>query len=179
MVESVIEVIKYVLPVVVVLAGMYFMLRAFFNREERMRNYELRKEDLQESRKIVLPLRLQAHERLVLFLERIHPNSILHRARQQGMSANDLQLALIRSIREEYEFNLSQQLYVSKESWIITTTVKDEMLKLINLIGAKMPEDASSMDLSKAILDYFINSDKDVPTDTAIAFIKEDVKQLF
>ena len=177
--SDILDILKYTIPSIVALTGMYFMLAAFFDRDEKERNYELRKLIHEKNTGIVLPLRLQAYERTILFLERIHPNSILHRVRQPGMSAQDLHLALTRTIREEYEYNLSQQIYLSKEAWAMVTTVKEELVKLINLLSANMPAEASSMDLSRAILDYFIQSEKEVPTQLAINYIKEDVKQFF
>jgi hypothetical protein len=177
--ETFLEILKYVIPTIVALGGMYIMLSAFFDREEKARSFELRKNNLQDNKKISLPLRLQAYERLIVFLERIHPNSILHRVRQPNMSAQDLQLALVRNVREEYEFNVSQQLYVSKEAWAMVKTVKDEMVKLFNLIGSKLPEGANSMDYSRALLDYLIQNNEEAPTDVAINYLKQDVTHLF
>lgn len=176
--ETFLEILKYVLPLLIAMGGIYLMLTAFFERGDKTRAFELRKKDHLENKKISLPLRLQAYERLVVFLERIHPNSILHRVRQSNMTAMDLQLALIRTVREEYEFNVSQQLYISPESWKMVISVKDEMIKLYNLIGSQMPENATSMDYSRALLDYFVQKDS-VPTDVAINFLKQDVAQLF
>jgi len=90
------------------------------------------------------------------------------------MSASDLQLTLVANIRSEYEHNMAQQLYVSEESWQIVKTVKEEMVKLYNLIGSKMPENATELDYSKAILEYLMHSGKEAPTTIAIQFLKKD-----
>jgi hypothetical protein len=153
-------------------------MNSFFENEFLKRNADQKLSEKNNKQEIVLPVKLQAYERLILFLERINPNSSIHRVRKQGMSCADLQLALIRNIREEYEHNLVQQLYVSNDSWTLVKTVKDEMIKFYNLVGTKMPKDATEMDYSRAIFDYLMTADKDMPTDTAIKFLKQEVTKL-
>ncbi len=172
------DVLRYTLPSLLMFIAVFFILEAFLrgNRKEKEldHNFELRKAAM----KVTIPVQLQAYERLMLFLERINPQSSIYRVRVNGMSARDLQLALTRSIREEFEHNMSQQLYVSEDAWKLILSVKDEMIKLCNLIGEQMPEDSTSMDYSKAILEYFMNSKKDIPTQIAIDYLREDAKHL-
>lgn len=177
--ETVLEILKFTIPSIIILLGAYFMLGSFFEEEGKKRSYDLRRFLAIENGKIALPLRLQAYERLIVFLERIHPNSLITRVRNSQMTSSDLQLVLIQSIREEYEYNISQQLYISKESWMMIIMAKEEMIKLINLIGAKLPPESSNLELTKAIFDYFITTDQEFPTQLAINFLKEDVKAIF
>lgn len=172
------EVAKYVLPSLVILVGMYFIMTNFFENEWRRRSIDAEGEKQIERQKILLPTKLQAYERLILFLERINPNSSLQRVRKPGMTSSDLQLALIQNIRVEFEHNMAQQLYVSEDSWQLIKSVKEEMIKFYNLLGSKMPKEASELDYSRAIFDYLMNSNKDLPTDTAIKFLKQDASRI-
>jgi hypothetical protein len=129
--------------------------------------------------KFLSPLRLQAYERIIVFLERIHPFSLCQRVYQPNMLLPELQLELIKTIRVEYEYNLSQQMYINTEPWQMVTTAKEETIKLINSIASKMPDHIDGIELNKAILNYYIQSNKDIPVQIAINFVKEDVKSLF
>ncbi|MCB0501111.1 MAG: hypothetical protein KDD32_00345 [Bacteroidetes bacterium] len=179
--SDIFELLKYIIPSVVIFIGTYFIMQNFFENQWKERGYEVKAKELElknkeitERNRIVLPIKLQAYERLIIFLERISPNSSLQRVRLPGMSASDLQLALITNIRAEFEHNTAQQLYISKDAWQLVKTVKEEMIKLYNLIGANIAKEASGLDYSKAILEYLLNSEKDLPTDTAIKFLKQD-----
>ena len=173
------EILKYTLPSAIMLTGVYFIIRSFFKEDEQKRQFEMQKLLVSENRKVSLPLRLQAYERVILFLERIHPYSLVQRVREPNMSVSDFHLAMMKAIRTEYEYNLSQQMYLSEDSWTMVTTAKEETLKQINIIASKLPESANSIELSKTILEYFMNSDKPMPVHIAINFLKEDVKTLF
>lgn len=173
------EILKYTLPSVVMLIGIYFILGAFFKEDDTKRNFELKKLLVAENRKISLPLRLQAYERVILFLERIHPYSLIQRVREPNMTVADFHLAIMKAIRNEYEYNLSQQMYISADGWTMVSTTKEETLKQINVIASQLPENANSMELSKTILEYFMNTDKPVPIQIAINYLKEDAKTLF
>lgn len=173
------EMLKYIIPSLVMLGGVYLVLRTFIDDENKRRQHELNKSLLFEQRKVSLPLRLQAHERILIFLERIHPFSLLQRVYQPNMLVPELQLELIKTIRSEYEYNLSQQMYLSEDTWKMVSTAKEETIKLINLIGAQLPQDADGQELSKAIFNYYIHSNKEVPVQIAINFVKDDVKHLF
>lgn len=142
------EILKYILPSLIVLATAYYLLRLFLNKEAEKNQVNLRL-DMQ---KISLPVRMQAYERLVLLLERIEPASLLIRTNQPGMTAQQLQTNLIQSIRSEYEHNLSQQLYVSAKSWELVRNAREETVKRINTAAMNLPADATSADLASLIL---------------------------
>lgn len=177
-IHPLLEIAKYVLPSLVVLAGVYFIMNSFFENERNRRLFDMEGKKTANRQKIIVPAKLQAYERLILFLERINPNSALHRVRKPGMTASDLQLALISNIRMEFEHNVAQQLYVSEDAWKLVKSVKEEMVKFYNLLGAQLPKEASELDYSRAIFDYLMNSSKDLPTDTAIKFLKQDAARI-
>ena len=176
--NQLVELAKYIVPSIVVLAGVYFIMNNFFENEWRKRSIDQQAKAEEERHKIIIPTKLQAYERLILFLERINPNSSLHRVRKPGMTSSDLQLALISNIRSEYEHNMAQQLYVSADAWQLVKSVKEVMIKFYNIIGSKLPKEGSELDYSRAIFDYLMNSNKDLPTDTAIRFLKQDAASI-
>lgn len=127
-----------------------------------------------EEQKILLPLRLQACERLLLFLERIHPNSLLLRMNQPGKTAQDLQSLLIRTVREEFEYNLSQQLYVSQPTWERIRKAKEDTISLVNRAMGNLPDGASSSDLAQAILDLSMQQEQPAVA-SAISAVKREI----
>ena len=142
------EILKYILPAGVVLLTAWLLLKSFLNTQEEIQKKELKMkvEELnlklkQEDKKYVTPIRLQAYERIVLFLERIAPQSMIFRVQKPGQKVYQLQNLLLKSIRDEYEHNLSQQLYISKERWGMVRLAKDEIVKLINTEAANVKPD--------------------------------------
>ena len=177
--SDIFELLKYVVPSLVTLGGVYFIIQIFINDENLRRNQEINKKLLFEQRKISQPLRLQAYERIIVFLERIHPFSLLQRVYQPNMLITEFQLELIKTIRSEYEYNLSQQMYINNDAWNMVATAKEEAIKQINLFASQMPDDADGIELSKAIFNYYMQTQKEVPVQIAINFVKDDVKNLF
>jgi hypothetical protein len=131
-----------------------------------------------EGQKIILPLRLQAYERIILFLERISPNNLILRLNKPEMSSVQLQSALVKVIREEFEYNLSQQLYISLKAWELVKNAKEETIKLINVASGKIPETASSGELAKIIFDLSLETEI-LPVNVAIDEIKIEIQKIF
>ena len=125
-----------------------------------------------------LPLKLSAYERAVLYLERIHPGNILARVGSAGKSAQQLHLDLIREIRQEYEHNLAQQIYISTEGWASLMAAKEEIVALINQSGGEQEEGADGITMGKSILEKFSTLSKD-PVLFAINVLKRDIERLF
>lgn len=146
--QDLFEILKYTIPSLVVFTAAYFILKLFLDKETEKRDIQLHA----DARKISLPIRLQAYERLVLLLERIEPSAILIRINEAGMSAVDLQNALLQSIRSEFEHNLSQQLYISSHAWDLVRQAREETVQRINTMAMKLPPDASGTDLINLIL---------------------------
>jgi len=125
----------------------------------------------------VIALRLQAYERLILYLERISPNNLILRVSTPDMTALQLQAALIRTIREEFEYNLSQQLYLSSGVWERIRHAKEEMIREINAAAANLKKEAMARDLAGAILQLSLSQERS-PVKEAIEGIKEELGQL-
>ena len=121
-------------------------------------------------------MRLQAYERISLFLERITPNSLLVRVPAKNLTAQEYQALLLKSIRDEYEYNLSQQIYISEEAWKLVVTAKSATVSIINKISSEVDPKAKGIELSKRLLEHTMDIGT-FPTRSAIHFIKNEVHQ--
>lgn len=117
----------------------------------------------------------QAYERLVLYLERINPGNMVLRMHRSGSKAKMLEAEMVKSIREEYEHNLSQQIYVSDEIWKLITQAKEETIKLISLASGRCSEQSSGTDLSRILLELS-SSIEEFPHDVAIRYLKQELR---
>ncbi|NTW31859.1 MAG: hypothetical protein HGB12_04425 [Bacteroidetes bacterium] len=167
------EILKYVLPSLVVFVTAYYLLRLFLENEQKKRAVEIKLAGY----KIITPIRLQAYERIVLFLERISPESLIMRLHQPGLTALQFQTMLILAIREEIEHNLSQQVYVSSNAWEMVKNAKEDMIKLINTAATKLNDNASSTDLSQKIFELSVG-EKSI-CKPVLEFIKNEIRLLF
>jgi len=131
-----------------------------------------------DEKKVVLPLRLQACERFILFLERIHPSNLVMRLNNPDLTAMQMQSLLVRTIREEFEYNLSQQLYIANNTWELIKNAKEETIAMINQASAKAGDNAPSAELVKAIIEVSVSRDK-LPVETAIDGIKKEMQGKF
>ncbi|MBS1658645.1 MAG: hypothetical protein JST18_11210 [Bacteroidetes bacterium] len=172
---DVLDILKYILPSLITFLTAYAVLKLFLAGEKDRKELESRAVHYKDS----LPIRLGAYERLTILLERISPTNLLQRVNKPGMTSLDLQKALISNIRLEFEHNLSQQIYVSAETWIMIVQVKEELVGIINRVAAEVPQDATGKDLSRAVLEYFINNDQVMPTQKALDTLKAEVKKIY
>jgi hypothetical protein len=101
-----------------------------------------------------MKLKLQAYERLTILTERIGLANLITRFNLEGFSARQLQGAMIDSIKTEYEYNISQQIYVTPQIWDAINNLKEQNIFIVNQLAATIPPDASARDLSKAILQF-------------------------
>ena len=172
---EVLEILKYILPSVVVLITAYLMINSFLGDERKKAEQAMHA----ANRKDMLPLRLQAYERLTVFLERSHPVNLVSRVTEPGMSARDLQHYLIETLKTEFEHNLSQQLYVSAETWSSVRFVKDDAIKMINLLSGSLPPNSTANELAKNILEYYMQAPHGIPAQKSLDIINAEVKRLF
>jgi len=172
--DTLLEILKYTLPSLIVFGTSYLIIKSFLESEEKKRKLEIRMANL----KTITPIKLQAYERLVLFLERISPESMIMRIMEPKMTVRQLQQALLKVIRAEYEHNISQQVYISAQAWVVIKTGKEQVVKLINSTADKLDSDAPAFELSKAILEEIVKM-KSSPTQAAIDFLKGEIQQVF
>lgn len=126
--NTVLELLKYTLPSVVVFLTVYYMLKQYLDGQTQMKVLEFQHKKAERN----LPVRLQAYERLSLFIERIRVANLFYRLNQRSLSRSDLAQAMLISVQKEFEHNLSQQIYVSENLWKIIVLAKDEILAVIN-----------------------------------------------
>lgn len=107
-------------------------------------------------------MKLQALERLTVYTERSGLKNLISRLDSMQMSAPSLHATLVETLKSEYEYNVSQQIYVSPEVWNAVTRLKDQNIYIINQIAATLPAGAGAIDLSKRILEYSMNKDAEL-----------------
>jgi len=168
------EILKYILPSVVVFFTAYYIMRHFMQVQLRREAME-RKLSQQAATN---PIRLQAYERMVLFLERISPQSIVLRVSTPGMKASQLHQELLSTIRAEFDHNLTQQIYISRSAWETVKRAKEETIKIINIAASRTDDNAPAIELSKMLLEMSMQLEK-LPTQLAIDLVKEEVKSLY
>lgn len=170
--DKIIEIAAYTLPSLITGGVAYYFFSMHTKNEEGRRRYLIHK----EAQKNALPLRLQAYERLTLFLERINPAKLLIRITPQSSNKHDYEEYLVSQIEVEYEHNLSQQIYVSSESWDIITTAKNATIQMVRKTTAD-PSVTTAQDLRETILKGLF--DKQTPSSVGIAHLKNEVSGLW
>jgi uncharacterized protein YjaZ len=166
--------LKILVPAALVLYGMYLTAKLLLQREADRHQHEVK----QRYTETVVPIRLQAYERMVLFLERIGPSNLLLRLGNQADTALDLQQLLLREIRDEFNHNLSQQVYMSQDVWDKIQGAMNDVSTLINQASGDVRPDAPALDLSKRIFERIIQRDRQ-PTADALRVVKEEIQRLF
>ena len=172
--NEIIEILKYIAPALVVFATAYFMLQKLIDNDQRKRKLEM----ISANQRIITPIRLQAYERLVLFLERIAPDALIMRSMQQQMTAKQMQSEMLSTIRAEYQHNVSQQIYISANAWKVIKSVKENLIKLINSAADNVAPDASAMELGKKILEVMMKLEVS-PTEPGLQYLKEEINKFF
>ncbi|OFZ01402.1 MAG: hypothetical protein A3K10_06005 [Bacteroidetes bacterium RIFCSPLOWO2_12_FULL_31_6] len=172
--ETLLEILKYTVPAFIVFVACFFILKKFMDNEYRKQLLELRK----ANQNYTTPLRLQAYERMILFLERVSLNNLVSRVSKSNISAKQLQSDLIITVRTEFEHNLSQQIYVSSNAWEAVKLSKEEVIKVINIAATQLKDEAKGVELSQKIFEILLKLEVS-PTQSAINQIKKEVRQLF
>ena len=172
--DALIEFIKILVPASVVLYAAYLLVRMFIQREIELKKLEVRGRSIES----VLPNRLQAYERMTLFLERISPQNLLVRLNAPGLPAREFHQLLLSEIRNEYNHNASQQVYMSEEVWNRIKNAKEDLIVVINDSASEMKMEATSLDLSKKIFEKSVNKTVD-PIAHALTELKKEIQQTF
>ena len=169
---KIIEILAYSLPSLITGGVAYYLFDAYFKDQQNTRRWLLQK----ENRKDTLPLRLQAYERMTLFMERINPSQLLVRISPISDDKTEYANYVIAQVEQEFEHNLAQQIYISDECWSIISTAKNATIQMIRL-ATKNEKVADANQLREVILGDLL--DKTAPSNAAVAFIKNEVGQLW
>lgn len=170
--QTILEILKYIIPAIIVLIATSTIVRKFLVNETERKRLSI----FQQGMDTTLRLRLQAYERLALYMERIHPRTLVPRMYETGMTTRDLQAALIQSIKMEYEHNLSQQIYVSAQVWKTVQSVKEQEMAMINQVAGLLNPEGSAKELHQKMIDFIISNENDLPSEVALEVINNEAK---
>lgn len=154
--------------------GMYLTITTVADKVFEKQKYDIRSKNTE----ITLPLRLQAYERMCLFLERITPNNLLLRLVPSASNALELQQILLFEIREEYNHNLAQQLYISIDAWAQVSNAMNEIVSIINQAALEVDAEMPASELAKKIFAKVIEQEIQ-PTTHALKFVKQEIQGIF
>ena len=171
-ISRIFDLFLFAIPSIITGIIAYYFFREHTKNEDGRRRYLLKK-DMQVN---AMPLRLQAYERMALFLERISPSKLLIRIAPKNSNKADYEALLIQSIEQEFEHNLSQQIYISDKCWSIATTAKNATIQLIRKASMLEKTDTANK-LREVVLTEMM--ERRSPSDAALSFIKEEVSDLW
>ena len=154
----------------------YLLVKRYFDQQQKERLLQMKLDERRETLRVVTPIRLQAYERMALFLERISPNSLVLRCYQPGMDLRLLQGVMTKNIRDEWEHNLSQQVYLSPALWARIREAKDEMINLVNSAAVSLTDTTDPTRLAASI---FASAADRSPVDGALEAMHNELHELF
>ncbi len=171
-VTQIINYVAYLLPAIVVGLIAYYFFKGHTANEEGRRRYLIQK----EAQNKILPMRLQSYERITLFLERIDLNKILIRVKPFSDEISKYEELLIRNIEQEFEHNLTQQIYLSQECWNLVNAAKNATIHIIRQ-GAMHEKDGTADTMREWLLRNFM--EEITPSQKALVFVRKEVSELF
>lgn len=167
--EVFLEILKLTIPAFSVVAVVYIMMRQYFESEHKRAMMDIRS----KQQSTTLPIRLGAYERLSMFCERISIPALIMRLRTEGTTAAQLRLALLLAIQQEFEHNITQQVYVSENLWKIIEFARDDIQNTINYVYQNVDPDTDSKEYAQALFEY-LESKEILPLHTAQQAIKKE-----
>lgn len=181
--ELVFQLGVFIIPAIIFFGAVYYVTNKWMEiQREKIKASLIEKKGAVASPKSnnatlqFLPMQVDAYQRMVLFLERIAPNNMIMRLNNPGLPFRAFQQKLLENVRQEYEHNLAQQIFITPEAWDKVKSTKEEVLKIINMAATKLEDTALANDLSKGIFEITAQL-KNQPTDGAISFLKTELNQ--
>lgn len=172
--EILFQIALILLPTGAVLFTTMLFLRKQSEKDVRNLQIELKK----ERQTFFLPNRVEAYQRAVLLMDRISPNSLVMRMHNPGLPAKMMQAELLKSVREEFDHNVAQQIFISPKAWEMVRNSKEEIIKIINVAGSQMSDTSMAMDLSSKIFEISAEVGT-LPTEITIEYLKKELQELF
>ena len=170
--EYIISHLDFILPAVLVMMLAVYMLNKVLNHDHTRRVFEYKKSVAKE----MVPLRMQAYERLALFLERMQPSNLLLRVQKPNMKSSMLHVVLLKTIRSEFDHNMSQQVYVSDDVWQLINKGKDQLIGVINQNVTSVSPDSDATEFGKLIIEASLEQQKWF-IDEALVLLKEELQK--
>lgn len=171
--STMIEIFKYTIPALIVLLAAWIVMHKLFKNEEQKRLWELKR----LSQKEISPIRMRAYERLTLLLERTTPEHMLIDLDINNMSILQVQQRLMQVVRQEYDHNTSQQIYVSDETWRAICEAKEQTIAFLNSIAAQMPTNSTALDYAKVLITAY-NTNGETANEKALQMLKDEARKL-
>ncbi len=168
------EISKYILPLIILLIALMIILNHFAKREKTKLKYDL----IKANNKLITPVKLQAYERIILFLERIRPDALALRLTKPNMTSKQIQMQMLSAVRNEFNHNLSQQLYVSDETWTAVVYAKEQVTRMINFTGTKVDPKNVSQAFTAVLIEMYNDADTK-PVETSVETVKKEAAMSF
>lgn len=172
--DLIVEIVKIALPAGLAIYGMYIIAVSFLKNERDKQVLSLKTNNSET----ILPIRLQAGERICLLLERVTPGNLIRRVNTGNHSAKELHSLLLSEVREEFNHNLSQQLYFSDETWESVRNAIEQVITMINRAAQDLNEEARGIDLNKRIFQLYLEKEHD-SISKALRAVKSEVRVYF
>lgn len=169
---KIIEILAYTIPSIITGGVAYFIFISYFKDQQNTRRWLIQK----ENQKLAFPQRIQAYERMVLFLERINPTKMLVRIAPISQEKSDYENLIVSQIEQEFEHNLTQQLYLSDAAWTIILTAKNSTIQIIRKVSRAENTDSADAMRQKILSELL---DKQSPSNAALAFLKNEVGEMW
>ena len=174
MLEFILDLLKIILPAAIVGYTAYYLIREMLMRQIQLEQHKLK----QKQQSTTLPLKLQAYERLSMLCERISLPGLVMRIQTENMNAATLKLGLLMAIQQEFEHNVTQQIYVSDQLWSIIKVTQNDLITFIDLVSDKVDKKAPAHQLAGTLLSYLEQRESD-PITTAQSAIRKEASILF
>ena len=168
------DLLKIIIPAAIVLYAMYLAIQTMLQKSNERNLINLKG----KNKEIILPLRLQAYERMCLYLERISPEQLIRRGQQKDQNVAELQFLLLNEIREEFNHNLAQQVYISNDAWSSVKTAKEELIMSINQAAKELNPEDKALSLVKRIYEQALSKTNDSIA-YSLALLKEEIQREF
>ncbi len=170
--EYIISHLDFILPAVLVMILSVYMLNKVLNHDHSRRVFEYKKSVAKE----MVTLRMQAYERLALFLERMQPSNLLLRVHKPNMKSSTLHAVLLKTIRSEFDHNMSQQVYVSDSVWKLINQAKDQLIVTINQNVTSVSPESDATELRNLIIEASLE-EQNWLVDKALSLLKEELRK--
>jgi hypothetical protein len=168
------EILKYIIPAIFVLIASVVIVNKFLVGVFKRKHLAV----FREGQGTTLRLRLQAYERLILFIERAHPRNLVPRLYVKGMTVSELQALTVEQIKTEFEHNMSQQIYVSPQVWNTVISVKEQEIAMINQIAQSLKPEDDAKELNARIINFIMTREDATPTEIALEMINNEAKMV-
>lgn len=171
--STILEIVKITVPSLVVFFTAYYLLKTYLDKQYQLKALELKQSQLQAT----VPLRLQSYERLSLFCERIAVPNLLLRLKEEEQTSAGLRVSMLITIQQEFEYNITQQVYVSDQLWQIIKFYRDDTVNVINAMAERIDPRSSSKELQQALFS-FVGNQQTTILDKTLSAIKKEASML-